>query len=301
MKRTAQQKRKLLRELLAGKEALVAPGIYDGYGARLVQNAGFHSAYMTGNGVSASLLGTPDIGQVDLTLISDHARRVAACIDIPLICDADTGYGGVLNIKRTIEEFEAAGVAAIHLEDQTFPKQCAQFEGARTVLPFDIAVAHIRAAVAAKSDPDFVVIARTDSVGAFGLDEGIRRAKAFIEAGADGVFVELKANPAALEIIGEIKAKLGSATCLYNVDVGGPISSLKASDMKVLGIDIAIHPSLARGVFGYAMQNALDHLKEQQLLSSHTQNMFTSAQYNDSLGLEEIQNWENHVLKSSKA
>jgi len=301
MKRTAQQKRKLLRELLSGKEALVAPGIYDGYGARLVQNAGFPSAYMTGNGVSASLLGTPDIGQVDLTLISDHARRVAACIDIPLICDADTGYGGVLNIKRTIEEFEAAGVAAIHIEDQTFPKQCAQFEGARTVLPFDTAVAHIRAAVAARSDPDFVIIARTDSVGAFGLDEGILRAKAFIEAGADGVFVELKANPAALEIIGEIKAKLGPATCLYNVDVGGPISSLKVSEMKALGIDIAIHPSLARAVFGYAMQNALDHLKESQLLSSYAQNMFTSAQYNDSLGLEEIQNWENHVLKSSKA
>lgn len=297
VKRTAQQKRQLLRQLLSSGNVLVAPGIYDGYGARLVQNAGFQAAYMTGNGVSASLLGTPDIGQVDLTLISDHARRVAACIDIPLICDADNGYGGVLNIKRTVEEFEAAGVAAIHLEDQTFPKQCAQFEGARTVLSFEDAVAHIRAAVAAKSDPDFVIIARTDSVGAFGLDEGIRRAKAFIEAGADGVFVELKANPDALNIVRRIKQELGSAICLYNVDVGGPISEIKSSELKALGVDIAIHPSLARGVFGYAMQNALSHLKNHQGLISYAQNMFTSSQYNDSLDLKGMQDWESRILK----
>jgi 2-methylisocitrate lyase-like PEP mutase family enzyme len=298
MKRTAQQKRQLLRQLLSDGEALVAPGIYDGYGARLVQNAGFQSAYMTGNGVSAALLGMPDIGQVDLTLISDHARRVAACIDIPLICDADNGYGGVLNIKRTVEEFEAAGVAAIHIEDQTFPKQCAQFEGARTVLSYEVAVAHIRAAVAAKSDPDFVIIARTDSVGAFGLEEGIRRAKAFIDAGADGVFVELKSNPDALAIVRRIKKELGSAICLYNVDVGGPISELKASEFKATGIDIAIHPSLARGVFGHAMQNALSHLKSHQGLISYAPNMFTSGQYNEVLGLKEVHDWENSVLKS---
>ena len=298
MKRTAFQKRQLLRQLLAKKDVLVAPGIYDGYGARLVQGAGFHAAYMTGNGVSAALLGAPDIGQVDLTLISDHARRVAACIEIPLICDADNGYGGVLNIKRAVEEFEAAGVAAIHIEDQTFPKQCAQFDGARTVLSFEQAVAHIRAAVVAKSDPDFVIIARTDSVGAFGLDEGVRRAKAFIDAGADGVFVELKANPDVLEIIQHIKNELGEAICLYNVDVGGPISELKAVEMKALGVDIAIHPSLARGVFGHAMQNALEHLKENQRLSSYTQNMFTSNQYNEALGLKAVQEWETQILRS---
>ena len=297
MKLTAQQKRQALRRLMTSKSALIAPGIYDGYGARLVQNAGFQAAYMTGNGVSAALLGTPDIGQIDLTLISDHARRVAACIDIPLICDADTGYGGVLNIKRTIAEFEAAGVAGIHIEDQTFPKQCAQFDGARTVLPFETALAHIRAAVTARTDLDFVIIARTDSVGALGMDEGIRRAKAFIAAGADGVFVELKANPDALKVIAHIKAELGAAICLYNVDVGGPVSALKASELKAAGIDIAIHPSLARGVFGHAMQNALNHLKEHQLLSSYAPQMFTSAQYNDALGLQEIQAWEKEALK----
>ena len=291
MRMTAHQKREQLRQLIAGNSAVVAPGIYDGYGARLVQNAGFKAAYMTGNGVSASLLGTPDIGQVDLTLMSDHARRVAACIDIPLICDADTGYGGPLNIKRTIAEFEAAGVAAIHIEDQTFPKQCAQFDGARSVLPFDEALLHIRAAVEAKSDPEFIVIARTDSVGAFGLDEGIRRAKAFIAAGADAVFVELKANPDALQMIRRIKDEL-AAPCLFNVDVGGPVSSLKAADLKSHGIDIAIHPSLARGVFGFAMQAALKHLAQNQSLGTYGDHMFTSADYNQALGLDGIRDWE---------
>jgi 2-methylisocitrate lyase-like PEP mutase family enzyme len=295
---TAHQKRQKLRQLIAGNNAVVAPGIYDGYGARLVQNAGFQAAYMTGNGVSASLLGTPDIGQVDLTMMSDHARRVAACIDIPLICDADTGYGGPLNIKRTITEFEAAGVAAIHIEDQTFPKQCAQFEGARTVLSFEDALLHIRAAVKAKSDPEFMVIARTDSVGAFGLDEGIQRAKAFIAAGADAVFVELKANPQALQMIRRIRDELG-APCLFNVDVGGPISTLKAADFKAHGIDIAIHPSLARGVFGFAMQEALKHLVQHQSLGAYGDHMYTSAQYNEALGLDGIRSWEE-ALNSNK-
>ena len=291
-----QVKRQKLRSLIAGDVALVAPGIYDGYGARLVQNAGFHAAYMTGNGVSASLLGTPDIGQVDLTLMADHARRIAACIDIPLICDADTGYGGILNIKRTVNEFEAAGVAAIHIEDQTFPKQCAQFQGSRTVLPFETALAHIRAAVNVKSDPDFMIIARTDSVGALGLDEGIRRAKAFIAAGADAVFVELKASTDALQIIKRIKYEV-STPCLFNIDVGGPISELKATELKAHGIDIAIHPSLARGVFGFAMQAALGHLKERQSLNAYGNQMLSSSQYNQVLGLDEIQAWENQVLE----
>lgn len=291
MSSTPTQMRAKLRELLQQNQAVIAPGIYDGYGARLVQNAGFKAAYMTGNGVSAALLGTPDIGQIDLTLMSDHARRVAACIDIPLICDADTGYGGVLNIKRTIQEFEAAGVAALHIEDQTFPKQCAQFEGSRSVLSFTDALNHIKAAVAARSDPQLMLIARTDSAGAFGLDEAIHRAKAFVAAGADAVFVELKANENALSMIELIKREV-KAPCLFNVDVGGPISLLKASELKEHGIDIAIHPSLARGVFGHAMELALKHLQSHEKLGDYTENMFTPTQYSDALGLPEIHAWE---------
>ena len=292
---TATLKRQQLRKLLQQNKALIAPGIYDGYGARMVQNAGFEAAYMTGNGVSASLLGTPDIGQVDLTLMSDHARRIAACINIPLICDADTGYGGVLNIKRTITEFEAAGVAAIHIEDQTFPKQCAQFSGARSVLNFAEAVSHIKAAVAARADHEMVLIARTDSASSLGLDEAITRAKAFVAAGADAVFVELKANPDALAMIQKVKQEV-KAPCLFNVDVGGPISQLKASDLKSHGIDIAIHPTLARGIFGHAMQLALKHLQSNEKLGDYTNHLLSPAQYSEILGLSEIQAWEASLI-----
>jgi 2-methylisocitrate lyase-like PEP mutase family enzyme len=288
---TASLKRQHLRTLLQQDKAVIAPGIYDGYGARLVQNSGFQAAYMTGNGVSASLLGTPDIGQVDLTLMSDHARRVAACINIPLICDADTGYGGVLNIKRTIAEFEAAGVAAIHMEDQTFPKQCAQFAGARSVLSFTEALNHIKAAVSARTDPQMMLIARTDSAGSLGIDEAIKRAKSFIAAGADAVFVELKANPDALAMIQLIKQEV-KAPCLFNVDVGGPISQLKASEFKSHGIDIAIHPSLARGIFGHAMNMGLKHLQTEGKLGDYSEHMFNPKQYSEALGLPEIQAWE---------
>jgi 2-methylisocitrate lyase-like PEP mutase family enzyme len=288
---TASLKRQHLRTLLQQDKAVIAPGIYDGYGARLVENAGFQAAYMTGNGVSASLLGTPDIGQVDLTLMSDHARRVAACINIPLICDADTGYGGVLNIKRTIAEFEAAGVAAIHMEDQTFPKQCAQFAGARSVLSFTEALNHIKAAVSARTDPQMMLIARTDSAGSLGIDEAIKRARSFVAAGADAVFVELKANPEALAMIQLIKQEV-KAPCLFNVDVGGPISQLKASEFKSHGIDIAIHPSLARGIFGHAMNMGLKHLQTEGKLGDYSEHMFNPKQYSEALGLPEIQAWE---------
>ncbi|HSQ05440.1 MAG TPA: isocitrate lyase/PEP mutase family protein, partial [Burkholderiales bacterium] len=145
-----------LRQRLATGPLLVAPGIYDAYGARLVEQAGFEAVYMTGNGVSASLLGRPDVGLVDLTLIATHAHRAAACVDIPLICDADTGYGNAVNVRRTIEEFEAAGVAAIHLEDQVAPKRCGHLPGSRPLVGMEEQIGKIEAAVAARRDPDFV-------------------------------------------------------------------------------------------------------------------------------------------------
>ena len=181
--------RKRLRARLKNGPLIVAPGIYDAYGARFVEQAGFEAVYMTGNGVSASLLGRPDVGLVDLTLIASHARRVAACVDIPLICDADTGYGNAVNVRRTVEEFEAAGVAAIHIEDQLSPKRCGQLPGARPVIVLGEAVGKIEAAVAARCDPDFIIIARTDSADGHGLDEAIRRVKAYVRAGADVAFV----------------------------------------------------------------------------------------------------------------
>jgi 2-methylisocitrate lyase-like PEP mutase family enzyme len=296
MSLSPQQKRRNLQQLLGGSEVVIAPGIYDAYGAKLVSNADFSAVYLTGNGVSASLLGHPDIGQVDLTMMADHARRIAACTDLPLICDADTGYGGVFNIQRTIQEFEASGACAIHIEDQRFPKRCAQFEGARTVLDFKDAVQQIKAATASRQDEQFMIIARTDSAASLGLDHAIERAKAFIAEGANAVFVELKPSADAIDQIRRIKDAVQS-TCMFNVDVGGAISAVKASEMKSLGIDIAIHPSLGRGIFGYAMQQALSNLKLNGNLSALKNSMLSSAQYNAALGLEEFEAWEKKFFE----
>ena len=288
---TPTQKRQQLRALMSSTVALQAPGIYDGYGACLAEQAGFGAAYMTGNGVSAALLGKPDVGLVDLTLISDHARRVAHAISIPLICDADTGYGNVVNIRRTIAEFEAAGVAAIHIEDQISPKRCAQMPGERQVLAISEATAKIAAAVAARADTSFVVIARTDCAEALGIDEAIARARAFASVGADAVFVELKANPKILEQIAQIKASV-SVPVLVNMDSSPALKALKGAELKAAGIDLGIYPALARGVFGFAMTAALSHLKNTGEILGFADQMFTSAQYNKALGLAEVEQWE---------
>lgn len=295
---SAKEKRQQLRKLLAAPQAVCAPGIYDGYGARLVENAKFPACYMTGNGVSASLLGFPDVGLVDLTMISDHARRVAACINIPLICDADTGYGNVVNVRRTIAEFEAAGVAAIHIEDQISPKRCAQMPGDRNVLDFNEAVAKIAAASAARSDADFVLIARTDCVGVMGIDEAVRRTRAFAAEGADVVFVELKPNPDILNQIRYLKDKVQSPM-VVNMDAGDLVRGLHAHTLKAAGIDLAIYPGMARGVFGHAMSQALSHLSNAGNVAGYAeQNMFNSAQYNDALAISEIEAWEKRFDRS---
>jgi hypothetical protein len=261
----------------------------------MVAQLGFEAVYMTGNGVSASLLGRPDVGLVDLSLITGHARRVAACMDLPVICDADTGYGGVVAVRRTVEEFEAAGVAAIHIEDQISPKRCAQLPGARTVLPFGEAVAKIEAAVAARNDPAFMVIARTDSVGSGGLAEGIRRAQAFEYAGADAVFVELKAHDGILADLRQIADAI-TVPSTVNIDAGGPLATLHSSALHTHGIGLAIYPALLRNVLGFAMRDALQHLQADGNTQAMRSRMLTSQEYNDCLGLPEVEAWETRFL-----
>jgi 2,3-dimethylmalate lyase len=287
--------RQQLRRRLAGAgrsaPAVIAPGIYDGYGARMLAEAGFDVAYMTGNGVSACLLGRPDVGLVDLTMVSSHARNVAACIDVPLVCDADTGYGGIIAVRRTVELFEAAGVAAIHIEDQTSPKRCAQMPGARSVLPFGEAVAKIAAAVAARSDPDFLIIGRTDSAASLGLDEAIRRAQAFERVGAGAVFVELKGRDGILDAIARV-ADAVSIPCMVNIDAGGPLAGLQADELQKYGIGLAIYPGLVRNAVGFAMREALQGLRQTGSTAALRARLLSGAEYDASLGLGEVEAWE---------
>src|SRR5438105_15702394 len=164
-----------LRELLAGPDMLVVPGAYDALSARLIAQAGFQVIYMTGFGTAASVLGQPDVGLLTMSEMVSHAAALAAVVgDVPLIADADTGYGNALNVRRTVREYERAGAAALHIEDQVFPKRCGFFEG-KEVIPCQEASAKVRAAIDARSDPDFVIIARTDALATDGWDEVERR------------------------------------------------------------------------------------------------------------------------------
>ena len=288
--------RQRLRVRLESTPIIVAPGIYDAYGARFVEQAGLEAVYMTGNGVSASLLGRPDVGLIDLTLITNHAHRVASCVDIPLICDADTGYGNAVNVRRTVEEFESAGVAAIHLEDQVSPKRCGHLPGARPVIELAEAVGKIDAAIAARRDPDFIIIARTDAASGHGLDEAIRRGKAYRKAGADAVFVELKTSPTVLEDMKRITSEI-DAPCLVNIDGGGKLGGLTVPAIEELGFRIAIFPGLERYAAGFAIREAMVALKRDGNTRAVRDRMLTMQEYNDALKLAEVEDWEERYLK----
>lgn len=288
--------RKRLRARLATGPMIIAPGISDAFGARLVEQAGFEVAYLGGNSISALLLGKPDLGLIDLTLVTQHARRVASCIGIPLVCDADTGFGNVVNVRHTVEEFEAAGVAAIHIEDQVSPKRSGHMPGSRPVIDFGEAVRKVEAAVAARRDPDFIIIARTDAAPGLGLDEAIRRARAFCEAGADVCFVELKTTPNVLEELRRVTESV-DAPCLVNVDGGGKLEQLKKSQIEAAGLRMAIYPGLGRYAAGFAIREALNVLKRDGDTTLLSERMLTMQQYNDVLRASEFSDWERKYLQ----
>ena len=177
-----------LRQLLRQDQMLVAPGAYDCITARTIAQAGFAAVYMTGAGTAATL-GYPDYGLVTMSEMADNAGRLASAVDVPVIADADTGYGNELNATRTVREYERRGVAGLHIEDQGFPKKCGHLDN-KVIVPLDEYLAKVRAAVAARQNPDFVIIARTDSRAVLGFEEAISRANAALEAGADVAFVE---------------------------------------------------------------------------------------------------------------
>ena len=229
--------RRTLRTLVEKKQGLVVPGAYDGISARLVQQAGFPAVYMTGYGTAASRLGLPDLGFAGLAEMADHARNIAAVVDIPLIADADTGYGNALNVRRTVQTYEAAGVAALHIEDQITPKRCGHLSG-HQVIPRGEFAGKIRAAVEARRDPDLLVIARTDGISAVGFDEALRRGEAAAEAGADVLFIEAPRDEAQVERV----ARAFDTPLLYNYAPGGRSPLLPFRQLRELGYAIILLP-----------------------------------------------------------
>jgi 2-methylisocitrate lyase-like PEP mutase family enzyme len=245
-----------LREHLRNKKTLVVPGGYDGLTAKLIEQSGFPVLYMTGAGTSMAR-GYPDFRLLGMSEMVENARVMTRSVSIPLIADADTGYGNELNVTRTVREYEAAGVAGIHIEDQTSPKRCGHLDG-KEVIPTAQFVSKIRAAVAAKSDPDFLLIARTDACAVIGFEEAIARANAALEAGADMAFVEAVQNREELAAV----PKLVKGPCLLNQVPGGKTPIVAFSEAEAAGYKIVLLPGLIlRAVMG-AVDHTLAGIKE---------------------------------------
>jgi len=246
-----------LRQMLSEPGIIVAPGAYDGVSARLIERHGFKAVYMTGAGAAASMLGQPDVGLTTLTEMAAHAGHIASCIALPLIADADTGYGNPLNVIRTVREYERAGVAALHLEDQVFPKKCGHIAG-KAVIPAKEFAEKIRAASENRTDPDFIIIARTDARAVNGIDDAIDRGLLYHEAGADVIFVEAPTSREEIERVArEIKAPL-----LSNQVPGGRTPGLTVSELEKLGYKIVIFPVVGLMAATLAIEKALAQLKE---------------------------------------
>jgi 2-methylisocitrate lyase-like PEP mutase family enzyme len=238
-----------LRKLIARDGMIVAPGAYDCITATAIAQAGFSAVYMTGAGTAASH-GYPDYGLVTMSEMVGNASRIAGTVDLPVIADADTGYGNELNVVRTVREYERHGIAAIHIEDQVFPKKCGHLDN-KEIIALDDYVAKIRAAADARRDPEFVIIARTDSRAVAGFEEAIQRANAALDAGADMAFVE------APQTMDEVKAvpKLVRGPCLLNVVRRGKTPPVELKDAEAFGYKLAILPTLLfRGVVGLCEQ-----------------------------------------------
>ena len=284
-----------LRKLIARPGALMAPGVADALNARLVRRHGFEAVYMTGAGTTAVRLGMPDVGLLTMTEMVDNAARIAEASGLPVIADADTGYGGVLNVRRTVRAYERAGVAAIHIEDQEMPKRCGHLMG-KQLVPVEEMQAKIRAAVDAREDRDFVLIARTDAIAVEGFEAALERAERYREAGADVLFVEAP-GPAELPLIApRLKAPL-----LYNMATSGKTPFLAKDEIERLGFKLIIYPNWLMLAAIRAASGVLARLKEEGTIAGVAKEVPSFREFFDLLGMPEVQEMEARYGVAGKA
>jgi carboxyvinyl-carboxyphosphonate phosphorylmutase len=277
-----------LRELMTTRQPLLAPGCYDALSARLVEEAGFAAAYMTGFGSAAAHLGRPDVGLLTMSEMVDNARRIVAAVGIPVIADADTGYGNPINVIRTVQEFERAGVAAIHLEDQLAPKRCGHLDG-KQLIPAEEMAAKLRAAVEARSSPDFLLIARTDARAVEGLDAAIDRARLYREAGADVLFVEAPQSEAEIRAVA---AAFPGVPLLFNWAEGGKTPAVEQNLLAELGFAIVIFPISTLLAATGAIREVLARIREDGSPVRALSGLPRFGEFLDFIGLPEVRELE---------
>jgi len=277
-----------LRELLARAEPTLAPGAFDALSARVVEAAGFDAVYMTGFGSSASLLGQPDVGLLTESEMMDNARRIAQAISVPLIADADTGYGNPLNVVRTVREYERAGVAALHIEDQVSPKKCGHMDR-KHVIPVQEMAAKVRAAADARASDGIIIIARTDSRAMEGLDAALDRAERYRDAGADVVFFEA---PQSMSEIEAIARRLQGTPLLFNWAEGGKTPPVALSDLNALGFKLIIFPISLLLAATQAMRAAAAMIRADGSPINLVPTLPSFQEFTDFIGLPEVKKIE---------
>ena len=287
-----ERKTSRLKALIKAKEVLVMPGAYDALSAKLIEAAGFNAIQCSGYGIAASMLGVPDIGLLSFGEMLDQTRRICAAVDIPVMADGDTGFGNVVNLRRTIREFEAAGAAGINIEDQVFPKRCGHMDG-KDVIPLEEMVMKIRAAVEVRSDQDFVINARTDAIAVYGVDEAIKRGNAYAAAGADLIFMEAPNTVEDIKrVIAEVKAPVS-----INMTDGGKTPIVTLRDLEEWGaarLSLPVTPLLAASK---SITDALQVFNQEGISPStnHPEMIMKFAEFTDLLGLPEIREFQQRL------
>jgi 2-methylisocitrate lyase-like PEP mutase family enzyme len=274
-----------LRNLLAGDAPVIAPGVFDGLTALLVQQAGFDCAYLSGASVSFTRLGRPDIGLTTLTEVANTVSNIRERIDIPIVVDGDTGFGNALNVQRTVSLFERMGASGIQLEDQTMPKRCGHLDG-KELISINEMVGKIHAAQDARANDDTAIIARTDAIAVIGIDEALARGAAYIEAGADVLFVESPLDDEQLARVGE---ELGAQIpLLANMVEGGKTPLHSAAELGQLGFKLVIFPGAMLRVVSRAAADYLQVLKRDGTTAGIMDRMFNFKQANEMIGTDEL-------------
>lgn len=276
--------RRRLRELLAADAPVTAPGVYDCLSARLVERAGFDVTIITGAGMAASILGVPDVGLVSMTESLTQTRNITRSVSIPVIADCDTGYGNPVNVQRTVREFESADVAALFIEDQVSPKRCGHFSG-KQIISTDAMVQKIRAAVDVRRDPELLLIARTDARAIEGIEGAVKRSRAYVDAGAEMLFVEAPETEEELGYVGKELASLG-VPLMTNLVEGGRTPLLPVARLGELGFSLVTYSGSMQKTAIKSMQGMLDSLRETgDVAEYYPSRMVSLEERSDVLGL----------------
>jgi len=286
-----------LRELLSRPQPVLAPGAYDALTARLVEQAGFAAVYMTGFGTAAALLGRPDVGLVTMSQMVDNARRIAQAVDVPVIADADTGYGNAINVVQTVREYERAGVAGIHIEDQVAPKRCGHMEGKHVIDSSEMAE-KLRAAIEARRSPNFVIIARTDARAVEGMDGALRRGRLYREAGADMLFVEA---PQSDDEVVAVARAFPDTPLFFNWLEGGKTPPVPLARLKELGFRVIIFPLGVLFTVTKAVRGLLSRICEDGTPERAAGQMVSFHDFLQVVGLPEIRELEKRFASSRTA